>query len=153
MPQPLNTRDIPVLPSQRCQYLQHQAFTGDEEHVMGAARGLAAGTAFVAVAVGLAFHAAAEPPVGRYTATVIDEASGQELPGQTTILVFNPCGSGCTRVLSPTGTFDLHLQDSAWSGDAQSADGQTCTHTVNARLVWTHSCTGPAIRAQLTKSG
>jgi hypothetical protein len=120
---------------------------------MGAARGLAAGTAFVAVAVGLAFHAAAEAPVGRYTATVIDDASGQEVPGQTTTLVFNSCGSGCTHVLSPAGTFDLHLQDSTWSGDAQTPNGQTCTHTVSARLIWTHSCAGPAIRAQLTKSG
>jgi hypothetical protein len=120
---------------------------------MGAGRGLAAGTAFVAVAVGLAFHAAAEPPVGRYTATVIDEASGQEVPGKTTTLVFNPCGSGCTRVSSPTGTFELHLQDSVWSGDNHMADGETCTHTVNARLIWTHSCTGPAVRAQLKKSG
>ena len=120
---------------------------------MGAARGLAGGTAFVAAAVGLAFHAAAEPPVGRYTATVIDAASGQELPGQTSTLVFSPCGSGCTRVLSPTGTFELHLQDSVWSGAAHTAGGPTCTNTVNSRLLWTHSCTGPAIRAQLTKSG
>jgi hypothetical protein len=120
---------------------------------MGAARGLVAGTVFVAAAVGIAFHAAAEPPHGRYTATLIDDASGREVPGNTTTLVFNPCGSGCIRVLSPQGTFDLHLQDSVWSGDAQTADGQACTHTVNARLIWTHSCTGPAIRAQLTKSG
>jgi hypothetical protein len=120
---------------------------------MGAARGLAGGTAFVAAAVGLAFHAAAEPPVGRYTATVIDQASGQEVPGQTTTLVFNPCGSDCTRVLSPTGTFELHLQDSVWRSDAHTAGGQICTNTVNARLLWTHSCTGPTVRAQLTKSG
>jgi hypothetical protein len=120
---------------------------------MGAARGLVAGTVFVAAAVGIAFHAAAEAPVGRYTATLIDDASGREVPGNTTTLDFNPCGSGCIRVLSPQGTFDLHLQDSVWSGDALTADGKACTHTVNARLIWTHSCTGPAIRAQLTKSG
>ncbi len=120
---------------------------------MGAARGLAAGTAFVGAAVGLAFHAATEPPIGRYTATMLDAASGQEVPGQTSTLVFSPCGSGCTRVLSPSGTFELHLRDSVWSGDAQAAGGRTCTNTVNAKLVWTHSCAGPAIRAQLTKSG
>jgi hypothetical protein len=120
---------------------------------MGAARGLAAGTAFVAVAVGLAFHAAAEAPVGRYTATVIDDSSGLTPSHTTETLRFDPCGQGCTRVLSAEGTFELHLQDSMWSGEAQTTDGQTCRHKVNARLIWTHSCAGPAVRAQLTKSG
>ena len=119
---------------------------------MGAARGLAGGTVFVAAAVGLAFHAAAEPPVGRYTATVID-ASGREIPAKTTTLVFHPCGSGCTSVLSPGGTFELHLRGTTWSGDDQTASGQTCADTLSARLVWTRTCAGPVIRAQLTKSG
>ena len=120
---------------------------------MRAARGLAGGTVFVAAAVGLAFHAAAEPPVGRYTATVID-ASGHEIPAKTTTLVFHPCGSGCTSVLSPDGKFELHLQGgSTWSGDDRTAGGQTCADTLSARLVWTRTCAGPAIRAQLTKSG
>lgn len=120
---------------------------------MGVARGLAAGGAFTAVAVGLAFHAAAEPPIGRYTATVIDDSSGLELPGQTTTLTFKACGPDCAHVLSPAGTFDLHLQDGSWTGKAQTRDGQSCTDTVDAKLVWTQSCAGPAVRAQLKKSG
>ncbi|WIM86431.1 hypothetical protein PT015_16160 [Candidatus Mycobacterium wuenschmannii] len=121
---------------------------------MGAARGLAAGAAFVAVAVGLAFHAAAEPPLGRYTATVIDDSSGLTTPTDATeTLQFNRCGAGCAHVASTGGEFELHQQDNGWAGTSQSLDGETCTHTVDAHLVWTHTCTGPTVRAQLTKSG
>ncbi|WP_293004285.1 hypothetical protein [Mycobacterium sp.] len=120
---------------------------------MGAARGLAAGTAFVAAAVGLAFHAAAEAPVGRYTATVIGDSADQESSEKAATLRFTSCGSGCTHVLSPGGEFDLHLQGNTWTGTANSLDGETCTHTVDAHLVWTHACAGPVVRAQLTKSG
>lgn len=120
---------------------------------MGAARGLAAGTVFVAAAVGLAFHAAAEAPVGRYTATVIDDSSGQLEPGKKSTLVFRPCGPDCVHVLAPGGAFELHLQGNAWTGEAHTSHGLTCTHSVDASLVWTHSCTGPVVRAQLTKSG
>lgn len=115
---------------------------------MGAVKAIAGGVAFVAVAAGLAFHGAAEPPIGRYTATAIDALSGRELPGEFTTLVFNPCGSGCTHLVSAEGEFDLHLRDNMW----KTADGEACSHNVNARLIWTHSCTGPAVRAQLTKS-
>ena len=120
---------------------------------MGAARGLMAGTAFVAAAVGLAFHAAAEAPVGRYVATVIDDSPGQAMADTTATLRFASCGTGCTHVTAPGGDFDLHLQGNSWTGTASSLDGETCTHTVDAHLVWTHSCAGPAVRAQLTKSG
>lgn len=120
---------------------------------MGVARGLAAGGVFTAAAVGLAFHAAAEPPTGRYTAMAIDEATGLEVPGMTSTLTFSGCGPDCTHVLSPTGPFDLHLRDGAWTGTAQSLNGKTCTHTVDARLVWTHSCAGTTAHSQLKKSG
>jgi hypothetical protein len=124
---------------------------------MGVARGLAAGGAFTAVAVGLAFHAAAEPPIGRYTATMIDDSSGREVPGETSTLTFKACGPECTHVLGPAGAFDLRLQDGAWTGKTTTADGQSCTATVDAKLVWSQSCTGsavgPAVRAQLRKSG
>jgi hypothetical protein len=119
---------------------------------MGAARGLAAGTTFVAVAVGLAFNAAAEAPIGRYTATVIDDSSELTPSVNTETLRFDPCGRGCTHVISSGGEFELHQQDNGWTGTAQSLDGETCTHTVDAHLVWTHTCTGPTVRAQLTKS-
>jgi hypothetical protein len=120
---------------------------------MGVARGLAAGGTFAAVAVGLAFHAAGEPPIGRYTAMTIDNKTGLEIPGNTSTLTFNACGPGCAHVLSPTGAFDLHLRDGAWTGTAKSLSGQTCTDTVDAKLVWTQSCSGQAVRAQLKKSG
>jgi hypothetical protein len=119
---------------------------------MGVARGLAAGGAFVAVAVGLAFHAAAEAPVGRYTATVIDDSSRLTPSHTTETLRFDPCGQGCTHVISSAGEFELRQQGHGWSGTAQSLDGETCTHTVDAHLVWTHTCTGPTVRAQLTKT-
>jgi hypothetical protein len=120
---------------------------------MGVARGLAAGGTFAAVAVGLAFHAAGEPPLGRYTAMTIDDNTGREIPGKTSILTFKACGPGCAHVLSPTGAFDLHLQGGAWTGTAPTRDGKSCTDTVDAKLVWTESCSGQAVRAQLKKSG
>ncbi len=120
---------------------------------MGVARGLAAGGAFTAVAVGLALHAAAEPPIGRYTATEIDGLSGREVPGETSTLTFKACGPECTHVVGPTGAFDLRLQDGAWTGKTTSPDGHSCTATVDARLVWTDSCSGLPDRAQLRKSG
>ena len=120
---------------------------------MGVARGLAAGGVFTAAAVGLALHAAAEPPIGRYTAMAIDDATGLEVPGMTSTLTFKACGPDCTHVLSPTGTFDLRLQDGAWTGTAKSLDGRTCTDSVDAKLVWTQSCAGTATHAQLKKSG
>jgi hypothetical protein len=120
---------------------------------MGVARGLAAGGTFAAVAVGLAFHAAGEPPLGRYTAMTIDNATGREIPGKTSTLTFKACGPGCARVLSPTGAFDLHLRDGAWTGTAPTRDGKSCTDTVDAKLIWTQSCSGKAVRAQLKKSG
>lgn len=120
---------------------------------MGVLRACAVGTAFVVASVGLAYHAAAEPPMGRYTATVIDEASGQLLPDRTTTLVFQGCGSGCTHVVSPIEEFELRQQETVWAGSALTAKGEACTHSLDARLVWTRACTGPAERAQLTKSG
>lgn len=120
---------------------------------MGVARGLAAGGTFAAVAVGLAFHAAGEPPIGRYTAMAIDDATGLEIPGMTSTLTFKACGPGCAHVLSPTGAFDLRLQDGAWTGTGKSLSGQSCTDTVDAKLVWTQSCAGRSVHAQLKKSG
>ena len=120
---------------------------------MGVARGLAAGGTFAAVAVGLAFHAAGEPPIGRYTAMAIDSKTGLEIPGQTSTLTFKACGRGCDHVLSPTGAFDLHLRGGAWTGTAQTRDGKSCTDTVDARLIWTQSCSGQEVRSQLKKSG
>ena len=114
---------------------------------------MAAGGTFAAVAVGLAFNAAGEPPIGRYTATVIDDASGLEVPGKTTTLTFRACGPDCDHVLSPAGAFDLHLQDGSWTGTVQSLGGRSCTNTVDAKLVWTQACKGPSIRSQLRKSG
>jgi hypothetical protein len=126
---------------------------GDWEQVMGVARGLAAGGTFAAVAFGLAFHAAGEPPIGRYTAMTIDDATGLEIAGKTSTLTFTACGRDCAHVLSPTGVFDLHLLNGAWTGKAKTRDGRSCTDTVDARLVWTQSCAGQAVRAQLKKSG
>ncbi|UMB70020.1 hypothetical protein [Mycobacterium paraterrae] len=120
---------------------------------MGVARGLAAGGTFAAVAAGLAFHAAGEPPIGRYTAMAIDDATGLEVPGMTSTLTFVACGPGCAHVLSPTGAFDLHLRDGAWTGTAKSLSGQSCTDTVDARLFMTQSCAGKTSHAQLKKSG
>jgi hypothetical protein len=120
---------------------------------MGVSRGLAAGGVFAAAAVGLAFHAAGEPPIGRYTAMAIDDATGLEVPGMTSTLTFKACGPGCTHVLSPTGAFDLHLQDGAWTGTAQSLNGTKCTDTIDAKLIWTQSCAGTTAHSQLKKSG
>ncbi len=120
---------------------------------MGVARGLAAGGTFAAVAIGLAFHAAGEPPIGRYTATEIDASSGQEVPGETSTLTFQACGPECTHVVGPVGAFDLRLQDGAWTGKTTTPDGHPCSATLDARLIWTDSCEGPPIHAQLRKSG
>lgn len=120
---------------------------------MGLTRWLLGGGVFLAAAVGLAFHAEAEPPLGLYTATVIGDSSDQPPETDKATLLFSPCGRGCTHILSRTGEVELHLKGGTWTGSAQSLDGETCTHTVDAHLVWTHACTGPEIRAQLTKSG
>ena len=120
---------------------------------MGVARGLAAGGTFAAVAVGLAFHAAGEPPIGSYTAMAIDSKTGLEIPGKTSTLTFKACGPGCSHMLTPTGAFDLHLRDGAWTGTARTRDGKSCTDTVDAKLVWTQLCSGQMLRAQLKKSG
>ena len=57
------------------------------------------------------------------------------------------------HMLSPTGAFDLHLRGGAWTGTAPTRDGKSCTDTVDAKLIWTQSCSGQEVRAQLKKSG
>ena len=120
---------------------------------MGLTRALVGGGVFLATAIGLAFNSEAQPPQGRYTATVIDDPSGQPAKSNTATLLFRPCGRGCTHVSAPGGDVELHLKGNIWTGSAQSLNGETCTHTVDAHLVWIHECTGPEIRAQLTMSG
>jgi hypothetical protein len=117
----------------------------------------------VAVGAGLALAApaAAEPPSGTYTATVIEAPPIiSQLMGETSPAVFTPCGVDCVHIkLGNRDSFqsDLRLQGNAWIGTRITPDGsETCTFSLDATsMVLTDTCPiyGGALRRSLTKNG
>src|ERR1700742_440027 len=78
-------------------------------------RGLAAGGALIAAAVGLANPASAETLDGMYSITVTD-GGGVLAPGSRLRAFVSPCGTDCAHIVTPSWSTDAHLQGNTWSG-------------------------------------
>ena len=119
--------------------------------------GLAIGVALIAVAIGSAGVASADPLTGSYTATVTGSI-GTYLNSPAPTWVFTPCGPGCVNVDAQGA--QLHEQNGQWTGTYEvhavdNGEVVVCTRTVTAALTAVDMCPRPLglmVNYQLTKN-